>query len=323
MTLFYLCLRKKNDVMSLLTVGSVAFDAIETPFGKTDKIIGGAGTFIALSSSFYCANQQIVSVVGGDFPSEMIGLLESKGVDTKGLQIKKDEKTFFWSGKYHNDMNTRDTLVTELNVLGTFDPVIPAEYQNTKYLMLGNLSPQVQKLVIERLEKRPKLIAMDTMNFWMDIAMDDLKQTLALVDVLIINDEEARQLSQEYSLVKASRVIRAMGPKYLIIKKGEHGALLFYNEKVFFAPALPLEEVFDPTGAGDTFAGGFIGYLAATDDISFENMKRAIIAGSALASYCVEKFGTERLSEISKADVEARIEQFVALTDFSAVEKII
>lgn len=309
--------------MSLLTVGSVAFDAIETPFGKTDKIIGGAGTFIALSSSFYCANQQIVSVVGGDFPSEMINLLESKGVDTKGLQIKKDEKTFFWSGKYHNDMNTRDTLITELNVLGNFDPIIPAEYQNTKYLMLGNLSPQVQKLVIERLENRPKLIAMDTMNFWMDIAMDDLKATLALVDVLIINDEEARQLSQEYSLVKASRIIRAMGPKYLIIKKGEHGALLFYNEKVFFAPALPLEEVFDPTGAGDTFAGGFIGYIAATDDISFENMKRAIIAGSALASFCVEKFGTERLTEISKADVEARIEQFVSLTDFSAVERII
>jgi sugar/nucleoside kinase (ribokinase family) len=309
--------------MSLLTVGSVAFDAIETPFGKTDKIIGGAGTYIALSSSFYCANQQIVSVVGSDFPKETIALLESKGVDTKGLQIKTDEKTFFWSGKYHNDMNTRDTLVTELNVLGTFDPVIPDAYQNTKYLMLGNLSPQVQKLVIERLIHRPKLIAMDTMNFWMDIAMDDLKQTLALVDVLIINDEEARQLSNEYSLVKASRIIRAMGPKYLIIKKGEHGALLFYNEKVFFAPALPLEEVFDPTGAGDTFAGGFIGYIAATDDISFENMKRAIIAGSALASFCVEKFGTERLTEISKADVEARIEEFVALTDFNAVEKIV
>jgi sugar/nucleoside kinase (ribokinase family) len=309
--------------MSLLTVGSVAFDAIETPFGKTDKIIGGAGTYIALSSSFYCASQQIVSVVGGDFPQEMIQLLESKGVDTKGLQIKKEEKTFFWSGKYHNDMNSRDTLVTELNVLGTFDPIVPAAYQQTKYLMLGNLSPQVQKLVIERLEKRPKLIAMDTMNFWMDIAMDDLKETLALVDVLIINDEEARQLSKEYSLVKASRIIREMGPKYLIIKKGEHGALLFYNDKVFFAPALPLEEVFDPTGAGDTFAGGFIGYLAATDDISFENMKRAIIAGSALASFCVEKFGTERLTEISKLDVEKRIEQFVALTDFSAVERIV
>jgi sugar/nucleoside kinase (ribokinase family) len=307
--------------MSLLTVGSVAFDAIETPFGKTDKIIGGAGTFIALSSSFYCSKQQIVSVVGGDFPQEMIQLLESKGVDTKGLQVKKEEKTFFWSGKYHNDMNTRDTLVTELNVLETFDPIIPAEYQVTDYLMLGNLSPQVQKLVIERLEKRPKLIAMDTMNFWMDIAMDDLKETLALVDVLIINDEEARQLSKEYSLVKASRIIRAMGPKYLIIKKGEHGALLFYNENVFFAPALPLEEVFDPTGAGDTFAGGFIGYIAATDDISFENMKRAIIAGSALASFCVEKFGTERLTEISKLDVEKRIEQFVALTDFSELER--
>jgi sugar/nucleoside kinase (ribokinase family) len=305
--------------MSLLTVGSVAFDAIETPFGKTDKIIGGAGTYIALSSSFFKKNQNIVSVVGGDFPQEMLDLLSSKGVDLNGLQIKKDEKTFFWSGKYHNDMNTRDTLITELNVLENFDPIIPAEYQGAEYLMLGNLSPQVQRAVIERLTERPKLIAMDTMNFWMDIALDELKKTMALVDVLIINDEEARQLSGESSLVKASKVIRSFGPKYLIIKKGEHGALLFHEEKVFFAPALPLEEVFDPTGAGDTFAGGFMGFLASTDDISFENMKRAIIAGSALASFCVEKFGTQRLEEINQQDLDNRIQEFVALSNFEMV----
>ncbi|MBC9811905.1 sugar kinase [Crocinitomicaceae bacterium CZZ-1] len=308
--------------MSLLTVGSVAFDAIETPFGKTDKIIGGAGTYIALSASFFEKDQKIVSVVGEDFPQEMIDLIASKGVDTTGLQIKKGEKTFFWSGRYHNDMNSRDTLVTELNVLGTFDPVIPDSYQGVDYLLLGNLSPQVQRQVIERLHERPKLIAMDTMNFWMDIAMDDLKQTLALVDVLIINDEEARQLSNEYSLVKASKVIRAMGPKYLIIKKGEHGALLFHEDKVFFAPALPLEDVFDPTGAGDTFAGGFMGYIASTDDSSFENMKRAIIAGSALASYCVEKFGTEQLQNISREDVDKRIEKFVQLANFDMLQTI-
>lgn len=302
--------------MSLLTVGSVAFDAIETPFGKTDKIVGGAGTFIALSASNFIKDQRIVSVVGDDFPQETLDLLRSKGVALEGLQIKQGEKTFFWSGRYHNDMNSRDTLVTELNVLGDFDPIIPDSYQGAEYLMLGNLSPQVQRQVIERLTKRPKLIAMDTMNFWMDIALDDLKQTLKLIDVLIINDEEARQLSGEYSLVKASRVIRAMGPKTLIIKKGEHGALLFQNEKVFFAPALPLEDVFDPTGAGDTFAGGFIGYIASTDDASFENMKRAIIAGSALASFCVEKFGTQRLVEITKDEIEARIERFVSLTNF-------
>lgn len=308
--------------MSLLTVGSVAFDAIETPFGKTDKIIGGAGTYIALSASFFEKDQKIVSVVGEDFPQEMIDLIASKGVDTAGLQIKKGEKTFFWSGRYHNDMNSRDTLVTELNVLGTFDPMIPESYQGVDYLLLGNLSPQVQRQVIERLHERPKLIAMDTMNFWMDIAMDDLKQTLALVDVLIINDEEARQLSKEYSLVKASKVIRAMGPKYLIIKKGEHGALLFHEDKVFFAPALPLEDVFDPTGAGDTFAGGFMGYIASTDDSSFENMKRAIIAGSALASYCVEKFGTEQLQNISREDVDKRIEKFVQLANFDMLQTI-
>ena len=308
--------------MSLLTVGSVAFDAIETPFGKTDKIIGGAGTYIALSSSFYTQDQKIVAVVGDDFPQEMLDTLTSKGVDLEGLQIKQGEKTFFWSGRYHNDMNSRDTLVTELNVLEHFDPIIPESYQGVDYLMLGNLSPQVQRSVIERLTVRPKLVAMDTMNFWMDIALDELKKTMALVDILIINDEEARQLSHEYSLIKASKVIRAMGPKYLIIKKGEHGALLFHGENVFFAPALPLEEVFDPTGAGDTFAGGFMGYLAATDDISFENMKRAIITGSALASFCVEKFGTQRLLEITKNDVAERIEQFVALTNFEMVQTI-
>ena len=306
--------------MSLLTVGSVAFDAIETPFGKTDKIIGGAGTYIALSASFYEENQKIVSVVGDDFPKEMLETLAAKGVDLEGLQIKQGEKTFFWSGRYHNDMNSRDTLVTELNVLENFDPIIPESYQGTEYLILGNLSPQVQRSVIERLAKRPKLIAMDTMNFWMDIAMDELKKTIKLVDVLIINDEEARQLSGEYSLAKASKVIRAMGPKYLIIKKGEHGALLFNEDKVFFAPALPLEEVFDPTGAGDTFAGGFIGYLASTDDISFDNMKRAIINGSAMASFCVEKFGTEKLLSITKQDVENRIEQFIALANFDIVQ---
>jgi sugar/nucleoside kinase (ribokinase family) len=308
--------------MSLLTVGSVAFDAIETPFGKTDKIIGGAGTFIALSSSFYTQDQKIVAVVGDDFPQEMLDTLSSKGVDLEGLQIKQGEKTFFWSGRYHNDMNSRDTLVTELNVLEHFDPIIPESYQGVDYLMLGNLSPQVQRSVIERLTVRPKLVAMDTMNFWMDIALDELKKTMALVDILIIKDEEARQLSHEYSLIKASKVIRAMGPKYLIIKKGEHGALLFHGENVFFAPALPLEEVFDPTGAGDTFAGGFMGYLAATDDISFENKKRAIITGSALASFCVEKFGTQRLLEITKNDVAERIEQFVALTNFEMVQTI-
>lgn len=308
--------------MSLLTVGSVAFDAIETPFGKTDKIIGGAGTYIALAASFYNKAQNIVSVVGEDFPQEMLDQLKSRNVNLDGLQIKKGERTFFWSGKYHNDMNSRDTLVTELNVLEHFDPIIPENYQGTEYLMLGNLSPQVQATVIDRLEVRPKLIAMDTMNFWMDIALEDLKKTIAKVDVLIINDEEARQLSGEYSLVKASKVIRKMGPEFLIIKKGEHGALLFHEDKVFSAPALPLEEVFDPTGAGDTFAGGFMGYLASTDDISFDNMKRAIINGSALASFCVEKFGTERLTTITREDVDRRIGEFVALTNFEMVHVI-
>lgn len=308
--------------MSLLTVGSVAFDAIETPFGKTDKIIGGAGTFIALAASNYVNDQRIVSVVGEDFPQSMLDFLASKGVNLEGLQVKKGEKTFFWSGRYHNDMNSRDTLVTELNVLEHFDPIVPASYQGAEYLMLGNLTPMVQQQVIERLTERPKLIAMDTMNFWMDIALDDLKRTLSMVDVLFVNDEEARQLSGEYSLVKAAKVIRAMGPQTLVIKKGEHGALLFQDDKVFFAPALPLEDVFDPTGAGDTFAGGFMGYIAATDDTSFDNMKRAIIAGSALASFCVEKFGTERLTELTKDMIDARIEQFVALTNFDMVQTV-
>ena len=302
--------------MRLVTVGSVAFDAIETPFGKKDKIVGGAGTFITLSASFFEKSQGIISVVGDDFPSDTLDFMNKRGINTSGIQIKEGEKTFFWSGKYHNDMNSRDTLITELNVLEHFDPIVPEAFSQADYLMLGNLSPQVQRQVIERMAKRPKLIAMDTMNFWMDIAMDDLRETISMVDVLIINDEEARQLSKEYSLMKASKIIRAMGPKILIIKKGEHGALLFNENHVFFAPALPLEEVFDPTGAGDTFAGGFMGYLAATDDISFNNMKRAIIAGSALASFSVEKFGTTRLTEITESDMQERMQQFVSLTNF-------
>lgn len=302
--------------MSLLIVGSVAFDAIETPFGKTDKIIGGAATYISLSSSYFTKKANLVAVVGGDFPKSDIAMLQKHGINTEGLQIKENEKSFFWSGKYHNDMNSRDTLVTELNVLGTFDPIIPESYQDTEFLMLGNLAPSVQSTVIDRLRKRPKLIVMDTMNFWMDIAWDDLMKTLAKVDVLSINDEEARQLSKEYSLVKAAKKIMKMGPKVLIIKKGEHGALLFNENHVFFAPALPLEEVFDPTGAGDTFAGGFIGYLAKTGDISFDNMKRALIYGSAMASFCVEKFGTESLVHLSAKALEERVQDFVDLVQF-------
>ena len=302
--------------MSILVVGTVAFDAIETPFGKTDKIVGGAATYICLSSSFYAKNLNLVSVVGEDFPSEAIQMLKNKSVDIDGLQIKKGEKTFFWSGKYHNDMNTRDTLDTQLNVLENFNPVVPEKHQESEFLMLGNLMPSVQKKVLSQMKKRPKLVVLDTMNFWMDLFMDDLKEALKEVDVLTINDEEARQLSGEYSLVKAAKLILAMGPKYLIIKKGEHGALLFNNEEIFFAPALPLEEVFDPTGAGDSFAGGFIGYLAKTNDISFENMKRAVINGSAMASFCVEKFGTQKLTEITQEDVNARINEFVKLVKF-------
>jgi len=302
--------------MSILVVGTVAFDAIETPFGKTDKIVGGAATYICLSSSFFTKKLNLVSVVGEDFPKETIQMLKEKNVNTKGLQIKEGEKTFFWSGKYHNNMNTRDTMDTQLNVLENFEPIVPEEFKDSEFLMLGNLMPSVQKKVLDQMTKRPKLIVLDTMNFWMDLFMDDLKEALKEVDVLTINDEEARQLSGEYSLVKAAKVILAMGPKYLIIKKGEHGALLFNNKEVFFAPALPLEEVFDPTGAGDSFAGGFIGYLAKTNDVSFENMKRAVINGSVMASFCVEKFGTQKLTEINQDDVDARINEFVNLVKF-------
>ena len=302
--------------MSLLVVGTVAFDAIETPFGKTDKIIGGAATYIGLSASYFTKKIDLVSVVGDDFPTSAIDMLHEHKVNTDGLQIKKGEKTFFWAGKYHTDMNSRDTLATELNVLATFDPVIPDAYQDCEFLMLGNLTPAVQRTVLERLKKRPKLVVLDTMNFWMDVALDELKKTLTMIDVLTINDAEARQLANEYSLVKAAKKILAMGPKVLIIKKGEHGALLFNKDEVFFAPALPLEDVFDPTGAGDTFAGGFIGYLAETKDISFENMKRAIIYGSAMASFCVEKFGTERLIGLTHKQVEDRVQEFVNLVQF-------
>ena len=304
--------------MSLLVVGSVAFDAIETPFGKTDKIVGGAASYISLAASYFTQSTNLVAVVGEDFPQNFIDHLNNHGVNTEGLQVKEGEKSFFWSGKYHTDMNSRDTLVTELNVLGNFDPIVPDSYQNCEYLMLGNLTPKVQQTVIERLTKRPKLIVMDTMNFWMEIALDDLKQTLKMVDVLTINDEEARQLSGEYSLVKAAAKIQEMGPKYLIIKKGENGALLFHGKEIFFAPALPLEEVFDPTGAGDTFAGGFIGYLAKTGDISFDNMKNAIIYGSAMASFCVERFGTERIIDLSKDELDARIRAFQNLVRFNS-----
>lgn len=297
-------------------MGSMAFDAIETPFGKTDKILGGAATYITLAASYYTQPVKAVSVVGYDFEQKDIDMLKSHRIDLEGVQIKQDEKSFFWSGKYHNDMNSRDTLVTELNVLGSFDPVLPESYHDCEYLMLGNLSPDVQRKVIERLPERPKLIVMDTMNFWMDIAMDELRKTLAMVDVLVINDEEARQLSHEYSLVKAARKIQAMGPKYLVIKKGEHGALLFNGGEVFSAPGLPLEDVFDPTGAGDTFAGGFIGHIANTRDISFENMKRAVIHGSAMASFCVERFGPERLIDLDPSAHGERLEDFVKLAYF-------
>jgi sugar/nucleoside kinase (ribokinase family) len=302
--------------MSLVVVGSMAFDAIETPFGKSDKIVGGAGTYIAWSASNFAQPVKQISVVGGDFPQSELDALTARGVALEGVQIKKDEKTFFWSGKYHTDMNTRDTLDTQLNVLANFVPVVPDSYQDCTYLMLGNLVPSVQSSVIKQLKNRPKLIVMDTMNFWMEIAMDDLKETISLVDVLLVNDSEARELSGEFSLVKAAKEIMAMGPKYLIIKKGEHGALLFHEDKIFAAPALPLAEVFDPTGAGDTFAGGFIGHIAKTDDISFDNMKSAIIIGSAMASYCVEKFGTKRLTEINQQDIQNRIAEFVKLSSF-------
>lgn len=302
--------------MSLLVIGTVAYDAIETPFGKTDKIVGGAATFISLAASYFYKDIYLVSVVGEDFSSEFLGFLKSKGINLDGLQIKKGQKSFFWSGRYHNDLNTRDTLDTQLNVLQDFDPIVPPHIKSPEFVMLGNLMPSLQIKVLDQLENKPAIVVMDTMNFWMDTAMDDLKKVLKRVDVLTINDSEARQLSGEYSLVKASRKILDMGPKYLVIKKGEHGALLFNREEVFFAPALPLEEVFDPTGAGDSFAGGFIGYLANTNDISFENMKRAVIYGSALASFTVEKFGTERLQNISKEELEERIQSFINLVQF-------
>ena len=300
----------------LLIVGTVAFDAIETPFGKTEKILGGAATYISLAASHFDVQSGIVSVVGGDFPRAFLEKLQQKNIDTSGVEIVADGKTFFWSGKYHNDLNMRDTLATELNVLADFNPVVPEHFKHPDFLMLGNLHPAVQMAVIEQLPVKPKLVVLDTMNFWMDNTWDELMQVVAKVDVITINDEEARQMSGEYSLVKAARKIHQMGPRYVVIKKGEHGALLFESDKVFFAPALPLEEVFDPTGAGDTFAGGFIGYIAGTHDISFENMKRAIIAGSNLASFCVEKFGTERMENLSESEINTRLQQFKRLTQF-------
>ncbi len=315
----YFCsvlIKPKHYTMSLITVGTMAFDAIETPFGKVDKIVGGSATYVAYAASNFVTPVQQVSIVGYDFPEDEMTELKKRGVQTEGVEIVPDKKSFFWSGKYHLDMNSRDTLVTDLNVLADFDPKIPESYQGAEFLMLGNLMPKLQMSVIDQLKIRPKLIVMDTMNFWMDIAMDDLKAVLKKVDVLLVNDAEARQLSEEVSLVKAAKKIMAMGPQFLIIKKGEHGALLFHENSVFFAPALPLEEVFDPTGAGDTFAGGFIGYLAKTKDISFENMKTAIIVGSAMASFCVEKFGPDRMKEISKEDIDERLSQFVQLVNF-------
>ena len=302
--------------MSLIAVGTMAYDAIETPFGKTDKIVGGSATYVAYAASYFVKPVKQVSIVGYDFAEEEMAEMKSRGIQLEGVEIVKDKKSFFWSGKYHMDMNSRDTLITDLNVLMDFNPSIPASYQGSEFLMLGNVDPVIQKQVIEQLKPRPKLIVMDTMNFWMDIKMAELLETLKLVDVLLVNDSEARQLSGEFSIVKAARKIMTMGPKYLIIKKGEHGALLFYKNEVFFAPALPLEVVFDPTGAGDTFAGGFIGHLAKTNDISFKNMKTAIIIGSAMASFCVEKFGPERLKELSKSDIDKRIKEFVDLVSF-------
>lgn len=308
--------------MKLLIVGSVAFDAIETPHGKTGKILGGAGTYISIAASYFDTKPGIISVVGNDFPTEYLLNLNNHGIDTTGIQTITDGKTFFWSGKYHDDMNKRDTLITELNVLEDFDPKVPQNYQNADYLMLGNLSPIVQRQVIERLEKRPKLIVMDTMNFWMDIMLDELLKTISMVDVLTINDEEARQLSGENSLAKAAKKILTMGIQYLIIKKGEHGALLFSKDAYFSAPALLLDQVFDPTGAGDTFAGGFIGYIAKKDDISFETLKTATIVGSTLASFTVEKFGIECLDTLTDHKIMDRINEFATLTAFKKPESL-
>ncbi len=303
--------------MSLLTVGTVAFDAIETPFGKVDKIVGGAATYISIAASYFNNDINLVSVVGDDFPNADLNDLKKRGVDLSGLQIKKGEKSFFWSGKYHDNMNKRDTLVTDLNVLADFDPVLPEAYKKSDYVMLGNLTPAVQKRVLDQMKKRPKLVAMDTMNFWMDIAMDELKTVIKRVDILTINDEEARQLSGKYSLVAAAKEIFTMGPKFLVIKKGEHGALLFYKDEIFYAPAMPLETVYDPTGAGDTFAGGFMGYMAQSGRASFANMKRAMIYGSALASFCVEQFGTEAIKPLDKKQIDERVKQFAKLVQFS------
>ncbi len=300
----------------LLAVGTVAFDAIETPFGKTDKILGGSGTFVGLAASQFGVEIGVVSVVGGDFSDHYLEMMNTKGINTAGIEIIKEGKTFFWSGKYHNDMNSRDTLITELNVLENFNPVVPENFKDASIVMLGNLHPLTQASVLDQMSKQPKLVVLDTMNFWMDIALNDLHDVLKRVDVVTINDEEARQLSGEYSLVNAAKKIHSMGPKYVVIKKGEHGALLFNEGKMFFAPALPLAEVFDPTGAGDTFAGGFCGYLAKTEDISFENMKNAIIYGSNLASFCVEKFGTERMEQLTKNEVKIRLQAFKDLTQF-------
>ena len=300
----------------LIIVGAVAFDAIETPFGKTDKILGGPATFIGLAASQFEVDSAIVSIVGGDFPNEYLDMFKNRGIDISSLEVVQNGKTFFWSGKYHNDMNTRDTLATELNVLADFNPVVPETYKNSKVLMLGNLQPSVQSSVIEQMSEKPDLVILDTMNFWMDTALEDLKKVIRKVDVITINDEEARQLTSEYSLVIAAKKIMEMGPKYVVIKKGEHGALLFFENEIFYAPALPLKEVFDPTGAGDTFAGGFAGFLAQTEDFSFDNLKKAIIYGSALASFCVEKFGTERMLNLDKKELNDRILQFKNLTQF-------
>lgn len=302
--------------MAIITLGTMAFDAIETPFGKIDKIVGGSATYVAYAASHLTNPVQQISIVGNDFPEEEMNELRKRGVDLSGVEIVPDQKSFFWSGKYHLDMNSRDTLVTDLNVLADFNPKVPEQYQDAKYLMLGNLMPSLQLSVIEQLRSRPELVVLDTMNFWMETAMDDLKKVLQKVDVLLINDSEARQLSGEYSIVKSAKSILKMGPKFLIIKKGEHGALLFHENEVFFAPALPLEEVFDPTGAGDAFAGGFIGHIDHTKNISFENMKTAIIVGSAMASFCVEAFGPQRLKEISRKDIDLRLEEFVQLVNF-------
>jgi sugar/nucleoside kinase (ribokinase family) len=306
----------KITFMSLIAVGTMAFDAIETPFGKIDKIVGGSAVFVAYAASNFVKPVQQVSIIGYDFPKEELEELKSRGVQLEGVEQVPDKKSFFWSGRYHEDMNSRDTLITDLNVLEDFNPKIPDSYQDAEFLMLGNLAPATQLSVIHQMKKRPKLIVMDTMNFWMEIAMPDLQKVLSEVDLLMVNDAEARQLSGQFSLVKAAKKIMEMGPKFLIIKKGEHGALLFHGTNVFFAPALPLEDVFDPTGAGDTFAGGFIGHLAKTGDISFENMKRGIIVGSAMASFCVEKFGATRLKEVSKTDIDRRIQQFKELVNF-------